>query len=101
MKLYFRLLLYMTCVTGVVVGCRLPTGVCCRLWRSSLKNDKTTHRAEAKERKNSHEERRDNRLALPAMEVVTNFRASIMIITCITILAVDFQVGLWDRALQY
>lgn len=60
---------------------------------------RTGYRAEANER-SSQEERRNNYLAFPAMSFITNFRASVMIVTCITILAVDFQVGHSDRALH-
>lgn len=77
-------------VTTMVLSMALSS-VCCRLWRSKLMTSRTGYRAEANER-SSQEERRNNYLAFPAMSFITNFRASVMIVTCITILAVDFQV---------
>ncbi|CAM9158988.1 unnamed protein product [Ectocarpus sp. 4 AP-2014] len=61
------------------------TSACCRLKRQyrmtcSGKADRSAEMPRGKD------------LGWPMMEAVTNFRASIMLMTCITILAVDFQV---------
>lgn len=62
------------------------SGACCRLQRQyrmtcSGKADRSAEMPRGKD------------LGWPMMEAVTNIRASIMLMTCITILAVDFQVG--------